>query len=166
MAGGAAVLGIGTYVTVRMMRDANEGAANDGKTYTIAELKNASTSTILCTFSPTIEPNGVVVGDSITFAGTGTVLDTKTYTITAEKTAHNEVEFTTTDRLAAPVKDLGTFVLHTSLENHMDHEAANAIPNPFDMLRDFFDGFGEIGKYVMYFLGFCLLAFLVSMLFR
>jgi len=143
---GAAAAGLGAVgaitVTAVMIDSAREGAANDGKTYNITLLKNKdATGTIVsCQFSPSIEPNGVVIDDSITIAGTGTSLDGKDYNITTKTTSHSTLEFDAGKRLDAEVNDKGTFVLHTSFENHMDDEANDIGSGVGGFFSNIFDG--------------------------
>jgi hypothetical protein len=140
---GVAAVTIPVVITAVMLSRANEGANNDGKTYRIVSIKNKGPSgkTLVCTFTPSIEPNGVVSKDSVTFSETGTDLDTKTYTIDNETDTHTTFEFTSENRLANDVT-VGNFVLHTSFENQMDHEG-NAlipdVPNPLDWLTNLGD---------------------------
>ena len=144
---GAAVVGAGIYITATMLAKANKGAQNDGKTYTIKSLKNkSSTGTIVtCQFSPSIEPNGVVVGDSITISGTGTPLDGNDFTITTKTASHSTLEFDAGSRLSADVKDKGSFVLHTSFENQMDNQANNLGSGVGGFFSNLFQGlFGGI----------------------
>ena len=122
---GLTVVAAGVTITAIMLDKAKKGADNDGKTYKITSIKNkdAFGNTITCTFSPAIEPNGVVVKDSITISGTGTALDGNSYTITKKTASHSTLEFDASARLSAEVKNKGSFVLHTSMENQMDNQA-------------------------------------------
>jgi hypothetical protein len=119
------VVGAAVTITALMLDKANQGAQNDGKTYNIKLLKNKGSTgtTVTCQFSPSVDPNGVVVGDSITISGTGTPLDGNDYTITKKTASHSSLEFDAGSRLSADVKDKGSFVLHTSFENQMDNQA-------------------------------------------
>jgi hypothetical protein len=122
---GVTVVAAGVTITAIMLDKAKKGADNNGKTYKITSIKNkdAFGNTITCTFSPAIEPNGVVVQDSITISGTGTALDGNSYTITKKTASHSTVEFDASARLSAEVKSKGSFVLNTSMENQLDNQA-------------------------------------------
>lgn len=139
---GAAVVGVGVTVTAIMLKKSIEGAQNDGKTYNVKLIKNKSaTGTILvCQFSPSVEPNGVVVNDSITFSGTGTFLDGNEYTVVTRSSSHSSFEFDASKRLSAEVNNKGTFVLHTSFENQMDNQANNVASGLGGLLNNLFGG--------------------------
>ena len=124
---GLTVVAGAVTITAIMLKKAKQGADNDGKTYQIKSIKNKAAigNTIICSFSPSIEPNGVVVQDSITISGTGTSLDGNSYTITNKNPSHSMVEFDASARLSAEVKNKGSFVLHTSMENQLDNQANN-----------------------------------------
>ena len=122
---GVTVVAGAVTITAMMLKKAADGAKNNGKTYQIKSIKNkdALGNTITCTFTPAIEPNGVVVKDSITISGTGTALDGNSYTITKKTASHSTVEFDASARLSAEVKSKGSFVLNTSMENQLDNQA-------------------------------------------
>lgn len=163
------IVGAAVTITAIMLDKSNKGAQNDGKTYTIKLLKNKGTTgtTVTCQFSPSIEPNGVVVGDSITISGTGTPLDGNDYTISKKTASHSSLEFDAGSRLSADVKNKGSFVLHTSFENQMDNQANNLGSGLGGFFSNLFQGlfggvFGDsagivgIGCIVCSFLIFCL----------
>jgi hypothetical protein len=148
--GGLTVVAAAVYITARMLKKAQDGANNDGKTYQIKSLKNKNSigNTLVCTFTPAIEPNGVVLKDSITFSGTGTALDTNTYTITNKTTSHSTIEFEGPSRLASEVKNKGSFVLHTNMENQLDNQANEAGAGLGGFLNSLFGGiFGFAGEF-------------------
>ena len=153
--GGLTVVAIGVTITAVMLKKAADGAKNDGKTYNITSIKNKDTfgNTITCTFSPAIEPNGVVVQDSITISGTGTALDGNSYTITKKTASHSTLEFDASARLSAEVKNKGSFVLHTSMENQLDNQAnelGSGLGGFFgDLLSGLFSGFAGAGGILM-----------------
>jgi hypothetical protein len=147
---GVTLVASAVYITARMLDKAKKGADNDGKTYNITSLRNKGSSgkTIICTFKPAIEPNGVVVDDSITFSGTGTSLDGNTYTIKKATSSHSTLEFEGTDRLASEVKNKGSFVLHTSMENQLDNQARELGSGFGSFLNSLFGGiFGFAGEF-------------------
>jgi len=168
-----AVVAAAVTVTALMLKKANDGAKNDGKTYNIKLLKNKSTSgnIVTCQFSPSIDPNGVVVGDSITISGTGTSLDGNDYTITTKTASHTTCEFDAGKRLTADVKDKGSFVLHTSFENQMDNQAKDLGSGIGGFFSNIFQGlfgglFGEAANIVGYMLiACCVLACCLGVLF-
>lgn len=139
---GAVVLA-GVIVTAKMISNALAGLKNNGKTFTIISLSNKDSSgnVILCKFKEAMNPNGVCPGDTLLFADTGTFLDGATYTVTIKRRSNFECEFEAEQRLAAEVKNKGTFVYHTTFSNQMDDQTTP--PNPFDWLNNLFGGFGE-----------------------
>jgi hypothetical protein len=124
---GLAFVGAAVTITALMLKKANDGAKNNGKTYNIVSLKNKNTTgtIVTCQFTPSIEPNGVVVKDSITISGTGTALDGNEFTITTRTSSHSTLVFDAGSRLGSEIKNKGSFVLHTSFENQMDNQAKN-----------------------------------------
>jgi hypothetical protein len=160
---------ITVYITAVMLNKAKKGAENDGKTYNITSIKNkdAFGNTITCTFSPAIEPNGVVVQDSITISGTGTALDGNSYTITKKTASHSTLEFDASARLSAEVKNKGSFVLHTSMENQLDNQAnelGTGIGGFFgDLFSGLFSGFaGAAGIFTIICIAIVVIMILVS----
>jgi hypothetical protein len=149
---GAAVVVAAVAVTAKMLKNAMKGAENDGKQYNILSLSNQKDTgnMILCKYTPSIEPNGIVAGDTITFEGTGTFLDGNTYSITKKRGAKTECEFEADDRLKEEVKKKGKLTLHTNFENHMDDEVNDTLnpfsgfPNPFQGLMD---SLGSVGTF-------------------
>lgn len=175
---GAAVVMTAVVLTVKMINNAKKGADNDGKKYTILSLSNLKNSgnMILCKYTPTIEPNGIVPGDTITFEGTGTFLDGNTYSITEKRSSKGECEFDADDRLKSEVKKKGTFTLHTNFENHLDDEANDTL-NPFSWLPDWLtnpfggltDSLGSVGTFFVISSSICsciLCIIMIIMLFR
>jgi|694.fasta_scaffold01535_41 hypothetical protein len=149
---GAAVVLTAIILTAQMIKDAAKGAGNDGKQYNILSLSNQKDTgnMILCKYTPSIEPNGIVAGDTITFEGTDTFLDGNTYSITKKRGSKTECEFEADDRLKEEVKKKGKITLHTNFENHMDDEANDKFnpfsnfPNPFQGLLD---SLGSVGTF-------------------
>lgn len=149
---GAAVVLTAVVLTTKMIKNAMKGAENDGKQYNILSLSNQKDTgnMILCKYTPSIEPNGIVAGDTITFEGTGTFLDGNTYSITKKRGAKTECEFEADDRLKEEVKKKGKLTLHTNFENHMDDEVNDTLnpfsgfPNPFQGLMD---SLGSVGTF-------------------
>lgn len=127
---GIAIAAAAVTVTAFMLKKSIQGAANDGKSYNIISLtnKDSSNTTVICKYTPTVEPSGIVSGDSVTINGTGTFLDGNTYSIVNERKSHGECEFDASQRLTSNVQNKGTITLHTSFENHMDHQANNMNP--------------------------------------
>ncbi len=140
-AGAMAAIGL----TVAQGALAMQGASNNGKTYRVVTI-TPSGNDVTCTYTPSIEPNGIVVNDSITFSNTMTILDGNTYTITKTSGSHGTVKFTA----GAPVAEakVGSFVLHTSFANQLRGQTIGNITGGLDSMSDkinsFFSSYGWV----------------------
>ncbi len=140
-AGAMAAIGL----TVAQGVLAMQGASNNGKTYRVVTI-TPSGNDVTCTYTPSIEPNGIVVNDSITFSNTMTILDGNTYTITKTSGSHGTVKFTA----GAPVAEakVGSFVLHTSFANQLRGQTIGNITGGLDSMSDkinsFFSSYGWV----------------------